>query len=213
MSCRIISNSLVGSRVRQGFSFLLRSWSRERKVWITPDWRCWCGRSLNLSLSSSYWTNIKSIWVSTRIVFHKRLGASPTVWMLFSPWPCSNRRFWPDAFWCWSPQFRLWISAPRLSSKQVLHYDESLWPVFWWSTHLASSLSTRQSFCHRTSGFQILYLMFKPFSFWEMRFLLTLSISLRCRDSPLCILSVFHRHWITYRSDTTWRYRCTEVCI
>ena len=50
-SCRIPPSSPVGSRVAQGLWLLLRSWSLERKVRITPAWRWWRGRSPDQSLS------------------------------------------------------------------------------------------------------------------------------------------------------------------
>ena len=88
-----------------------------------------------------------------RTVFRKRHATSPITRRLSFPWPCWSRPSLPDAFRWWSALFRLWISTPRLSSKHVFHCVEWLPLVSWWSTHPASSLSTRKVVAIKLSDF------------------------------------------------------------
>ena len=171
-------------------------------------------RLLDPSLSSSCWKVVESIWVSMRrSSFHTLPATSPTTRKLSSPRPCWSTHSRPYAFGWWSTQFRRLVSTLRLALRQVFHYVQCVWSVFWLSTHPASSLSTRQSFCHRTFGFQLLFQLLRPCSFgseiyWSGLF------TFSCRDF---LLSVFYPFFIVTKqhdhSDTTCQRVCAEECI
>ena len=183
MLCKTLPNSPVGSRVGQGLSLLLRSRSLGRNVRITPDWRCWCGKSPDLSLSSSYWTTVGSILVSTN--FRKLLGASPTMWLLLSPWACWNRHVQTDAFRWWSDNFV--YGFPLLGCHRSRFFA-------------VTNCFDLSSGC----GSHVL------FDKWDS-YLCCLLLLASC---IVFRFSVFHCRWIVSCSDTTWRNRCPwkRVC-